>query len=502
MTLLSRRMSAEDAWFLYFEKPDAPLHIGSVAIYEGQIPFEKMYASLDARMHTIPRYRQRAVIPPFYAGHPTWEDDPRFSLHRHLKLITLDPPGTEEQLRDLCSDMFAKSLPRDRPLWDIAMIQGLEGDRTAMLSRVHHCLVDGVSGIELLLAVLDLVPNPEPTPPPEQEWRPKQPPNPLQSWSDAMFEQMETNVRAFTEWQSGLLDPRSQFRQMTEFQRAIEVAIPSVMRRAPSTPWNKPISGNRRSAWTCMQFHEVRGIRSALGGTVNDVMLTILGGALGRYLREHGVNTEGMSIRLMIPVNVRSDSEQGALGNRVSMMLPQIPVGIANPAERLLAVREQMENLKSDKQADAFEQFSRMSRNIPAMFHALAGMGGVPAGNVNLVCTNVPGPLIPLYAVGHRMIAHYPMVPLAGDLGIGAGITSFDKGLYLGIMADPNVVPDVDTIRRYADEEFVLLRTLAQVEPSDLPDVGVSRNGNGNGHTSPSPDPTPTPAIEHAEARA
>jgi len=495
MTLLSRRMSAEDAWFLYFEKSHAPLHIGSVAIYDGQIPFDKMYASLDARMHTIPRYRQRAVIPPFYAGHPTWEDDPKFSLDRHLKLVTLDPPGSETQLQELCSGMFAEMLPRDRPLWDIVMIQGLEGDRTAMLSRVHHCLVDGVSGIELLLAVLDLVPNPDPTPPPDEAWRPKPPPNPLQSWTDAMFEQAEINVRAFTEWQSGLLDPRAQFRQMTEFQRAVETAIPSMMRRAPSTPWNKPVTGKRRASWTSMQFQEVRGIRSALGGTVNDVMLTILGGALGRYLREQDVNTDGMSLRLMIPVNVRSESEQGALGNRVSMMLPEIPVGIANPAERLVAIREQMEHLKSDRQADAFEQFARMSKNIPAMFHALAGMGGVPAGQVNLVCTNVPGPLIPLYAVGHRMLAHYPMVPLAGDLGIGAGITSFDKGLYLGLMGDPDACTDIDAVRRYADEEFLLLRTLAQVQPSDLPDVGLSRSGNGNGHT-----PVPEDLAKKPEA--
>jgi len=482
MTELMRRMSAEDAWFLYFEKPQAPLHIGSVAIYEGTIPFEQMYASLDARMHTIPRYRQRAVTPPFYAGHPTWEDDPRFSLDRHLKLVTLDAPGNDQQLRALCSEMFAKMLPRDRPLWDIVMIQGLEGGRTAMLSRVHHCLVDGVSGIELLLAVLDLVPDPEPTPPPETPWQPKLPPDPLQSWSDAVFEQMETNVRAVTEWQAGLLDPRAQFRQMTEFQRAIEVAIPSLMRRAPQTPWNKPVTSDRRAAWTSMPFQEVRGIRSALGGTVNDVMLTILGGALGRYLRDQGVKTDGMSLRLMIPVNVRSESEQGALGNRVSMMLPEIPVGIVNPAERLVAIREQMEILKGDKQADAFEQFARFSRNLPAALHALAGMGGVPGGSVNLICTNVPGPLIPLYAVGHRMLAHYPMVPLAGDLGIGAGITSYDKGLYLGIMADPSACGDVDTIQRYADDEFLLLRTLAQVPASDLPDVGVRSGVNGNGN--------------------
>lgn len=480
---LSRRMSAEDAWFLYFEKPDAPLHIGSVAIYEGQIPFDKMYASLDARMHTIPRYRQKAVIPPFYAGHPTWEDDPQFSLDRHLRLVTLPAPGTRQQLQEMASDMFADMLPRDRPLWDITMIQGLEDGNTAMLSRVHHCLVDGVSGIELLLAVLDLVPNPDPTPPPAEPWQPKPLPDPLSAWGDAIFEQFNNNVRAWSEWQQNLLDPREQFRAMTEMGRAIEVALPTAFRRPAQTPWNKRISPRRRAAWTHMSFAEVRGIRSRLGGTVNDVVLTILGGALGHYLRGKGIKTDGMTVRLMIPVNVRSESEQGALGNRVSMMLPEIPVGIDNPADRLVAVRAEMERLKAQDQANAFEAMMRIVTNAPAAFHAMAGMGGVPSGQVNLVCTNVPGPLIPLYAVGHRMLSHYPMVPLAGDLGIGVGITSYDKGLYLGVMSDPNAIDDVDVIQRHIDAEFKLLRTLADVPETDLPDFGARLQKNGNGAT-------------------
>jgi WS/DGAT/MGAT family acyltransferase len=345
---------------------------------------------------------------------------------------------------------------------------------------VHHCLVDGVSGIELLLAVLDLVPNPEPTPPPAEPWQPKTPPNPMESWADAMFEQWNMNVRAFTEAQQNLLDPRGQFRAMTEFARAIEVALPAAFRRAAPMRWNKRIGGKRRVAWTEINFQEVRGIRSRLGGTVNDVVLTLLGGALGRYLRAHGTAVDGQSVRLMIPVNVRSENEKGALGNRVSMMLPEVPLGIANPADRLIAVRAEMERLKSQEQANAFETFARLSRNAPAAIHALAGMGGVPTGAANFICTNVPGPLIPLYCVGHRMLAHYPMVPLAADLGIGVGITSYDKALYLGVMADPEIIDDVEEIRRYVSEEFRLLKTLADVPDSNLPDFAAPRNGNGH----------------------
>jgi WS/DGAT/MGAT family acyltransferase len=488
-------MSAEDAWFLYFEKPDAPLHIGSVAIYDGTVPFEKFYDSMQARMHTIPRYRQRAVIPPFFAGHPTWEDDPNFSLDRHLRLIELPKPGTQEQLLALSTEVFRKQLPRDRPLWDITVVHGLEGDRTAMVSRVHHCLVDGVSGIELLLAVLDLVPNPEPTPPPAEPWRPHALPEPTAAWADAVFEQWGNRLRALSEWQQDLLDPRSQMRQMTELTRAMQVALPAALRQPAKTPWNKPIGGNRAVAWTKMSFAEVRGIRSKIGGTVNDVMLTIIGGALGRYLQSHGLKTDAQTLRLMIPVNVRKQDEQGALGNRVSMMLPEIPAGIADPVARLNAVRQEMERLKSRHQADAFESLSRLSTNAPAVFHALAGMGGVPAGGANLVCTNVPGPMIPLYCVGYRMLEHYPLVPLAGDLGIGVGITSFDKDLFLGVMCDPDVVPDVQHIGDYCADEFRMLREMAGVPVSDLPDIAAPpRNGNGhaNGHAAPK---TPEPAT-------
>ncbi|MBI2723429.1 MAG: wax ester/triacylglycerol synthase family O-acyltransferase [Chloroflexi bacterium] len=499
---LNRRMSAEDAWFLYFEKPDAPLHIGSIAIYEGTVPFEKIHASMDARMHLIPRYRQRAVIPPFYAGHPTWEDDPEFSLDRHLRLITLPAPGTDEQLRAAASEIFAEMLPRDRSLWDITVIHGLEGGRTAYLSRVHHCLVDGVSGIELLLAVLDLVPNPEPTPPPAEPWAPKPLTNPLESWADAMFERWSDDIRAFTEWQQNLLDVRGQVRRMEALTRAMQVALPAALRPPMKMPWNKTVGAKRTAGFTQMSFQEVRGIRSALGGTVNDVMLSILGGALGRYLREHGEKTDGARVRLMIPVNVRGEGEKGALGNRVSMMLPNIPVDAMSPEQRLRSVREEMERLKGQSQASAFESLRQASENVPALFHALAGINGVPPGGANLVCTNVPGPMIPLFTVGHRMLAHYPMVPLAGDLGIGVGITSYNTSLYMGIMSDPAIVPDVERIAAYASEEFRALRDAAGVAVSDLPDIGAGARptnghaGNGNGamgatHATPAPTPAP-----------
>jgi len=462
-------MSAQDAAFLYFERSNAPLHIGSVAIFEGSVPFDRIRESLDSRMHLIPRYRQRPVFPPLYAAHPTWDDDPSFSVDRHVRLVELLRPGSAQQLTKLAGELFAPMLPRDRPLWSIDVIHGLEGDRTAYVSRVHHCMVDGVSGIELLLATLDLSPRWAPTPPPPQPWRPKAPPNPAQAWAEAVADQWNSSLRAATEFQTDMLNPRGQFRRLSDFGRALQVALPAAMTRATPAPWNGEISGRRCTAWTDVSFQEVRAIRSRLGGTVNDVVLTIIGGALGRYVAARGEPIRGRTVRLQIPVNVRAEDERGALGNRVSQMLPSIPLDITDPPARLRAVRAEMEQLKAQDEAGAFETLSRMIANTPAIYHALAGMRGIPAGLINLVCTNIPGPMIPLYSVGHRMLAHYPLVPLAADLGVGVGVTSYDNRLYFGIMADPTLVPDVDLIRQYLDEEFEALRAAVSEPPLAAP---------------------------------
>jgi WS/DGAT/MGAT family acyltransferase len=453
-----------------------------VAIFEGELDFDRFKASMASRMHLIPRYRQRVVFPPFAAGHPTWEDDPEFSIERHIHRAEVPLPGTPEQLRRLCCDLFQPQMRRDRPLWDIYVIYGVDGGKnTAMLSRVHHCMVDGVSGIELLVAILDLVPNPEPTPAPSEEWKPAPLPSPMQSWSNAVFDTLERNVQAFNEFQQGLLDPREQFRQMTSFVQSMEVTLPTAIRPRFPAPWHRRVSPERDVAWRQLNFQEVRAIRGKLGGTVNDVVLTVLGGAFGKYLAGKGISTEGASIRFMCPVNVRAETEQGALGNRVSMMMPEIPIGIASPADRLAAVRAEMDRLKGANQASAFERSVRLAEYVPAYAYAIAGLGGVPSGGINVICTNVPGPLIPLYSVGQRLLASYPMLPLSGDLGVSVAVMSYNQHLYLGIMADPKVVHDVQAIGDYVDDEFAMLRYVAQVPASDLPDVGASRNAVANG---------------------
>jgi WS/DGAT/MGAT family acyltransferase len=502
-TKLTRRMSAEDAAFLYFENNTAPLHIGSVGVFEGDISLQQLKDSMAARMHLIPRYRQRAVIPPLYAGHPTWEDDPAFSLDRHLREVHLPPPGTHAQLLQMSADLFAQGiLPRDRPLWDMTLIKGVEGGRTGFHSRVHHCLVDGVSGVELLLAVMDLVPNPDPTPPPAEPWEPTPIPSPFDLWRDAAVDQMNKNVRAFTEWQRTLLDPRAQMRALNDFQRAVQTAIPQMLRPRPNLPWNRPVTAKRSLAVATLKFQEVRGIRASLGGTVNDIMLTLLGGAMGRYLRARALSTDGLDVRFFIPVNVRQESEQGALGNRVSAMLPEIPAGIVDPAARLAEVRVRMGKLKDSDQAGAFHTLVELAENLPAVFAVIAGVQGVPPGGANLICTNVPGPMIPLFSVGHRMHEFYPLFPLSADQGIGVAISSYDKSLYVGLMYDPEIVPDGGDIARHLDDEFAALKKAAGVADSDLPDFSTpapkGAGGTTNGVKESAPDEAPAPVASTA----
>ena len=467
---VSKRMSAEDAFFLYFERPHAPLHVASLGIFEGTIPIEKARDGLASRLHLIPRYRQRPVFPPLLAGYPAWEDDPDFSLDRHVRLLELPKPVTDATLHRACADIFAEPLPRDRPLWEMVVIQGLEGDRTAYVTKVHHCLVDGVSGVELTLVLLDVSPSPPP-PPPADPWRPKPTPTRAGAWLEGIVDQVANSLIAVSEWQRDLLDPREGLRLISELAAAGRLAVSAAMQWPEPAPWNKPVGKDRRIGFVNMPFHEVRAIRTALGGTVNDVALTILGGALGRYLRSHGPLTDDKSLRLMIPVNVRTEEQRGTMGNRVSMMLPQIPVGISDPIARLNAVRSEMDALKASDQGAAFDRLIGLVENGPAALSAIAGRVGLLPGVINLACTNVPGPLIPLYGTGHRMLDFYPLIPLAGDMGLGVAIMSYDQSLHWGICCDPNIVPDVERIADFVGEEFHALREAAGVPASDLPDV-------------------------------
>ena len=472
---LSRRLSAQDATFLYFEREDSPMNIGSVAVFQGQIPYDKFVKNIEDKIHLIPRYQQRIIPAPLNLSHPTWEWDPGFDIRRHIMPVRLDPPGNLDQLRELASRLFQGRLSRDKPLWELYLVHGVEGGRSALVSKVHHCLVDGVSGIELLMIVMDVSPNPAPPPPPPEPVAVGPIPDPISRFFNAMFDRMADNLRITADVQKALLSAIDDPASVRSLNRALETALPYFLRPGRRAPFNKPFSGERKQAWSECSFAEVRAIRQACGGTVNDVVLAILGGALSRYYEAHGLETEGQVARVLTPVNVRREDERGSLGNRISMLLVEVPLGVRDPIERLNIVRERTDSLKRNHVADGIELLSDSLGNVPPMLQALLGTLPTPPNNVaNMVCTNVPGPMIPLYSVGHRLEAHYPMVPIAWEMGVGFAITSYNQKLYFGLMADAGAAPDVERLGDFLAQAYVELRSAAGVAPMETTEVGAA----------------------------
>jgi len=494
---LGRRLSAQDASFLYFEREEAPLHIGSIAVLEGDVPFERFVDSIEKKLHLIPRYMQRVVPAPFNIGHPTWEWDPDFDVRRHIFEVQMPAPGSDQQLVGLAADLFAGMLDREKPLWEMYLVRGVEGNRSAVVSKVHHCLVDGVSGIELLMIVFDVSPNP-PAPPPAPEVERHPIPGPLTRLMDAVWDNISETLDTWASLQKSLVDAvilgDSRGRSML---RALETAAPYFQTPVERAPFNKPFGGKRRLGVSEFSFAEVRAIRSSCGGTVNDVVLAVLGGAVSRYLEMHGQKTEKRMLRVLTPVNVRREDERGKLGNRVSMLLVEVPLGVDDPVERLRMVTERTETLKRQHVADGMETVVEALNAAPPVLQALAGMLPQPPNTVaNMVCTNVPGPMIPLYCVGHRMLAHYPLIPIGWEMGVSCGVTSYDQKLYFGLMADADCAPDVERLKEFLDQAFVELRAAAGVARSDLPQFGVPVPGETARRRRAAPSPAQPMAAD------
>ncbi len=480
---LNRRLSAQDASFLYPERRETPLHIGSIAIFEGEVPYERLFANIQAKLHLIPRYQQRVVPVPFNIGHPTWEWDPDFDLSRHLMRVTIDSPGTDAQLAALASKLFEGMLDRGKPLWEMYLVEGLEGARSALVFKVHHCLVDGVSGIELMMVVLDVSATPpEPMAPPEQSER-KPIPSPASLFLDALLDNAAEQIDRLSESGANALEALATGDTRTrQVLRSLESARPYLTNPMVRAPFNKPLGGERAFAASEFSFAEIRAIRGAAGGTVNDVVLTVLAGALGRYLEMHGEKTEGRTMRILTPVNVRGANEQGALGNRVSMLLVEVPVGVPDPVARLKMITERTGTLKRQNVAAGAEILSQLANQAPPALQAMAGLMPQPPNTLaHMVCTNVPGPLIPLYTVGHRMVANYPLVPIAWEMGIGCGVMSYDQKLFFGLIADPLVAADVDRLKAFLDQAFVELRSAAGVAKAEITQVGLATDVSGAG---------------------
>ena len=463
---LNRRLSSMDSTFLYFEKKEAPLHIGSTKVFEGEIPFEDFVNNLDAKLHLIPRYRQKVVFDAFNLGHPTWEFDENFDIRNHIFRVQIDAPGGIKELAELTCRLQEPMMERDKPLWDIYLAYGLEGGNSALVARVHHCMVDGMSGIDLIKLILDISPEVKPIPP-KPEFRPvSKPKDATRQLFDAILGGFEEGMNRFMEFQSGLMNLTEALNspQAREAMQKTIGDLPRLAIPAPILPFNKPISGKKCVAWTGFPFAEARAIRGALNGTVNDVALTVLAGAVSRYVESHGEKVAGKKLRVMVPVSLRQDDQRGALGNLVSMLPVEIPLDIFDHAERFQHIHETTSAMKSGRVAESLNLFSALMGTLPAPIQALTGaLAQMPLPAVNIVATNVPGPQVPLYAMGKKMLAYYPYVPVGFAVGCSCGILSYDQTIYFGLTSDKNAMPDVEVLRDYLEECFAELREIAGV---------------------------------------
>jgi WS/DGAT/MGAT family acyltransferase len=434
-------MSAQDATFLDVENDVTPMHIGGVSIFEGPPPaFADVRAMVERKLHLTPRYRQKVRFVPLRIGEPVWVDDRYFDIGYHLRHSAVPAPGTEAQLRAMAARVFSQHLDRARPLWELWVVEGLEGDRWALLSKVHHCMVDGVAATDLMSVMFDDSSGPaEPEP-----WEPKPEPS-----------RMELVTRSATR---GVLDPAGQVRDALRAPsdllrnavgtaRALAAGVPAL--RPETSSLTGPIGPHRVWTWAKATLSDVKAVRSALGGTVNDVVLTVITNGLRDLLEARGEAIEpGRVVRTMVPVSVRRPGEKGVYNNRVSAVFARLPVAIDDPVQRLTHIRGQMDGLKSSKQAVAGDTLAQLSGFAPPLLLALGSRLMTRSARLNMdtATTNVPGPQQPVHALGHRLLESYPYIPLVGSIRFVVGIFSYDGGLYFGVTGDRDNAGDVDVL--------------------------------------------------------
>jgi len=463
------RLSAMDLSFLAMEDGRAHMHIGSVSIFDaeplrrddGGIDFERILSFFEAQLHKVPRYRQRLEWVPGFAQ-PVWVDDARFNLRFHVRHTALPPPGDDRQLKRLAGRILSQEFDRGKPLWENWFVDGLMGNRFALVSKLHHCMADGISGVAM--ASLLVGTDPSYVPAPRKEWIPR----PAPGGTQLVLEELRHRAAAPFALLRGLRQESAHAADSAPSTRSglgalVETAREAAASSAP-TPLNVEIGPHRRFDWTRLPFDEVREIGKLAGATLNDVVLSIASGALRQFLRRRGVAVEQIDFRAIVPVSVRSESESASLGNRVSGLLARLPLDEADPWKRLLRVVETTHELKSSGQSGAGDVLGQAIDLLPVQLLTPLFRRASKSTAANLVITNVPGPRVPVYLLGARQLETYPVVPLAGNQALGIALLSYHDGLFWGFNADWDALPDLHDLVEDIENSFQELRSLA---PSD-----------------------------------
>jgi diacylglycerol O-acyltransferase / wax synthase len=454
-------MSPMDASFLHIEGPMNPMHVGGVSIFEGPAPpFERLEEMVAGKLGLVPRYRQKVRFVPLGLGRPVWVDDPHFNLSYHLRNSALPAPGGDDQLRRTAARIFAQHLDRGKPLWEIWMVEGLSESRWALLSKVHHCMVDGVSATDLMSVMFE----DSTAPASAGAWQPVPEPSDAELVLRTLTRRTVSPSEQLRSVRAAFRTPRASLGQARDLLSGMTSAA-RLMRPLGSSSLTGPIGPHR--TWSCahLRLSDVKSLRAVLGGTVNDVVLTVVAGGLRDLLEARHENVADRTIRALVPVSVRRPGERGVYNNRVSAMVAELPVGIAEPAARLDVVRAQMDGLKQSKQAVAGDVLTSLSGFAPPMLLALGTRLAArsPSLGVQTGVTNVPGPQQPLHTLGRRLLESFPFVPVIGQVRISIAIFSYDGGLYFGVTADYDSSSDIDILTTGIERSMAEL--LASVAP-------------------------------------
>jgi WS/DGAT/MGAT family acyltransferase len=450
------RLSPVDASFLAGERTASHMHVGGIMIFEGPPPsHEAALEHIASRLHMVPRYRQKLAVPRFEMGRPMWVDDPSFNLEYHVRQTALATPGGVHELKQLAARIFSQRLDRSKPLWESWFVQGLEGDRFAVINKTHHALVDGIAGVDLATVLFDLTP--EPADRGEvPEWAPQDEPTDAQLVAEGVKGLLRTPVDIARRVAGAVQNPG----ELRDSLEGLSEVAWANLNPAPETPLNVPIGPHRRITWLQTDLADFKTIKNALGGTVNDVVLAVVAGAIGTWLRRRGVRTEGLELRAQVPVSIRSDDDRHRLGNRIAVMRAPLPVYARDPVERLNIVRGAMAGLKQSKQALAAEVIAGLEDFAPPTILSMASRMNWSTRLFNLIVTNVPGPQIPLYMQGRKLLEVVPVAFLPENYALTVAVMSYHGKLDFSLLGDYDAMADIELLREYvhdALEELLLV---------------------------------------------
>jgi WS/DGAT/MGAT family acyltransferase len=439
------------------------MHVGGLTIAEGPPPaMEDFLGQIRERLHLVPRYRHKLASTALDSGRPVWVDDPNFSLEYHVRHTALPTPGTWIQLQSLTARIFSQQLDRSKPLWEMWLIEGLKDDRFALITKTHHSLIDGIAGVDLATVLFDLSPDPPPIRHSGRAWQP----HPEPGTAELVAAGVRGAVRAGVELAEGAIDalahPEHAVARAREAAEGIGEIVWAGLNPAPETPLNVPIGPHRRFFGVGSRLEDFKTVKNAFGGTVNDVVLAVVTGALRTFLISRGRRTEGVEMRALVPVSVRVEGEHGDGGNRIVVMRGPLPVYIADPVQRLRFVSQAMDGLKESKQALGAEVIAGAQNFAPPTILAQASRLNFSTRLYNLLVTNVPGPQFPLYVLGREMLEAYPVAFLPENHALAIAIMSYNGQMNFGLLGDFDSLPDIDTISDSIAEELATLLSLAR----------------------------------------